>query len=74
MVTTNDAGIVRPLFLKDVSDENGRVIPRLVDMESGKIKLICRHGIQYIEPSDYDAAKKYVDHPEVYNMMNILNW
>lgn len=74
MVTTNDSGIVKPLFLKDVSDENGRVIPRLVDMESGKVKLIFEHGIQYIEPADYEAAKEYLDNPEEYNMKNILKW
>ncbi len=74
MVTTNDSGIVRPLFLKDVSDENGRIIPRFVDMESGKLKLIFEHGIQYISPSDYEAAKEYLDHPEEYDMIKILNW
>jgi len=74
MVTTNDSGIVRPLFLKDVSDENGRIIPRLVDMESGKIKLVFEHGIQYIGPADYEAAKAYLSHPEEYDMMKILNW
>jgi len=74
MVTTNDSGIVRPLFLKDVSDENGRIIPRLVDMESGKVKLIFEHGIQYIEPADYEAAKEYLDNPEEYNMKKILKW
>lgn len=74
MVTTNDSGVVRPLFLKDVSDENGRVIPRLVDMESGKLKLVFEHGIQYVEPADYEAAKAYLPNPEEYDMMKILNW
>lgn len=74
MVTTNDSGVVRPLFLKDVSDENGRIIPRLVNMESGKLKLVFEHGIQYVEPADYEAAKAYLPHPEEYDMMKILNW
>lgn len=74
MVTTNDSGVVRPLFLKDVSDEDGRITPRLVDMESGKLKLVFEHGIQYVEPADYEAAKEYLPNPEEYDMMKILNW
>ncbi len=75
MVTADyTKGTIKPLYMEDVSDANGKVIPRLVDIEGEKQKLIFRHGMQYIEPADYEAAKEYLEHPEEYNMMNILNW
>lgn len=74
MVTSNPAGEVVPLYLKDVADENGKVKPRLVDMESEKVKMIYGNGLQYIGPEDYVAARAYLDNPEDYDFNAILNW
>ncbi|MBK9291498.1 MAG: 6-phosphofructokinase [Bacteroidetes bacterium] len=74
MVTSNHKGEVAPLYLKDVADEKGKVKPRLVDMESEKVKMVFENGMQYIGPDDYEAAKKYLPNPEEYDFRKILNW
>lgn len=74
MVTTDRKGDIAPLFLKDVSDESGKVIPRLVNIESQKSQLVYRNNLHYITREDYNAAKKYVPNPEEYDFHKILNW
>lgn len=74
MVTSNPAGEVVALYLKDVADENGKVKPRLVDMDSEKVKMVYGNGLQYIGPEDYVAARAYLDNPEDYDFSAILNW
>lgn len=74
MVTADPIGEVKPLFLKDVEDKNGKVKPRLVNMNGEKAKLIFNHCLQYITPNDYEAAKKFVPNPEDYDFFKILNW
>lgn len=74
MVTSDPAGKVAPLYLKDVADENGKVKPRLVDMDSEKAHMVFNNGIQFIGPEDHVAARKYLDDPEHYDFNNILNW
>ena len=67
-------GNISPLYLKDVEDENGKVKPRLVNVESEKVQLIYRHNLHYITKEDYRAAKKYVKDPEEYDFLKILKW
>lgn len=74
MVTTNDNGVVKPLYLEDVEDENGKIKPRLVNINGDKQKLVLEHGIQYIEPGDYELAKKFISNPEEYDFRDILGW
>ncbi len=74
MVTASAQGVVKPLYLKDVSDDQGRVIPRLVNIKSEKQKLIFDHGMQYITPDDYSKAKQFVPDPENYDFKKILKW
>lgn len=74
MVTSDPIGDVRPLFLKDVEDENGKVKPRLVNMNGEKASLIFNNCLQYITPADYEEAKKYVPNPEDYDFRKILCW
>lgn len=74
MVTSDPAGISAPLYLKDVADANGKVKPRLVDMEGEKTKMVFNNGIQCIGPEDYEDAKKYLPDPEEYDFKKILNW
>lgn len=74
MVTSDNNGIVKPLYLKDVEDENGKVKPRLVNMNGDKAKLVFNHCLQYVTPEDYEAAKQFVDNPEDYDFKKILNW
>ena len=74
MVTTNPKGEIIPLYLKDVEDENGKIKPRLVNLNGPKAELIFNEGLQYLTPADYDAAKAYVPNPEEYDFKKILNW
>ena len=74
MVTSDPKGDIAPLYLKDVEDENGKVKPRLVDIECQKSNLVFLNGLHFIRERDYDAAKQYVDNPEEFDFLKILNW
>jgi ATP-dependent phosphofructokinase / diphosphate-dependent phosphofructokinase len=74
MVTSDPAGNCHPLYLKDVEDKNGKVKPRLVDMEGEKTKMVFENGLQYLGPEDYAAAREYLPNPEDYDFKKILNW
>lgn len=74
MVTVDRKGEVSPLYLKDVADENGKVKPRLVNIDSDKAKLVYANNLHFITKQDYRAAKKYVQDPEEFDFMKILNW
>lgn len=74
MVTTNPKGEIIPLFLKDVEDENGKIKPRLVNLNGPKAELIFNEGLQYIKPEDYEEAKHYLAEPEKYDFKKILKW
>jgi len=74
MVTADNVGNIAPLYLDEVTDENGKVKPRLVDKQSEKTRLVIQYGLQFIEPGDYEAAKAFVEHPEEFDFRRILNW
>ncbi len=74
MVTANPLGEIKPLYLKDVEDEHGKIKPRLVNLNGPKAELIFNEGMQYITPDDYEAAKKYLPDPEQYDFKKILKW
>jgi len=74
MVTATPAGKVTPLYLEDVEDEHGKIHPRLVNMDGAKANLVFEHGLQFIEPGDYEEAKAYLDDPKQYDFREILNW
>ncbi|MBR4391545.1 MAG: 6-phosphofructokinase [Bacteroidales bacterium] len=74
MVTTNPKGEIIPLYLKDVEDENGKIKPRLVNLNGPKAELIFNEGLQYLTPDDYEAARQYLPNPEEYDFRKILNW
>lgn len=74
MVTADPAGNISPLYLKDVADENGRVKPRLVNIDSQKARLVYGFNHQYITEEDYPAASKLVENPEEFDFYRILNW
>ena len=72
MVTATETGVIAPLFLEDVEDENGKIKPRLVNINGPKQKLVIEHGLQFIEPGDYEEAKAYLDDPKAYDFREIL--
>jgi len=74
MVTASPSGEISPLYLEDVEDEHGKIKPRLVNMEGAKPKLIFEHGLQFIEPGDYEEAKEWLADPKEYDFREILKW
>ncbi|MDR0364503.1 MAG: 6-phosphofructokinase [Bacteroidales bacterium] len=73
MVTVDSVGNISPLFLEDVTVD-GKILPRLVDMEQNKTKMVYSTNQQYLIETDYIAAKKYLPNPEEFDFFKILNW
>ena len=74
MVTSDPKGDIAPLYLKDVEGEDGKVKPRLVDINCQKSQLVFRNNLHYIHEDDYDKARQFVDNPEDFDFNKILNW
>ena len=74
MVTANPVGEINPLYLDDVADESGKVQPRLVDINGDKAKMVYNQGLQFVEPGDYESAKKFVTNPQELDFRAILGW
>lgn len=74
MVMTSHTGEIKPLFLKDVTGKDGKVKPRLLNINSDKVKTILDQGMQYLEESDYYQAEKMVNNPEEFDFRKILMW
>lgn len=74
MVTVDHYGNVNPLFLKDVEDANGKVQPRLVNINSMQTRLVIDQNMHYISNTDIKSIASDVQNPEKYVLNNILNW
>ncbi|MDD2963641.1 MAG: 6-phosphofructokinase [Bacteroidales bacterium] len=74
MVTSEPNGDIHPLFLKDVTDAQGKVKPRLVNINSQKAKLVFEGNAQFLAPEDYQEARFFLNNPEEYDFYKILNW
>ncbi len=74
MVTVDPKGDILPLYLKDVADENGKVRPRLVNINSQKAQIVYSFNQQYLTEEDYPQASKILENPEEYDFYKILNW
>ena len=73
IVSANSSGDITPLFLKDFEDENGKIPPRLVDINSDMAQLFI-DNLFFIKEKDYEKAKIYVSNPEDYDLKKLLNW
>ncbi|MCG8307062.1 MAG: 6-phosphofructokinase [Cytophagales bacterium] len=74
MVYVGASGEASPLYLEDLQGPDGKIPPRLVDIEGHGATTLIKNNLQFIEPEDYEAAKEYVDNPEEYDFYKILNW
>ena len=74
MITIDPAGNVSPLYLKDVEDNKGKIITRLVNIKSERVKLVFNNNLHYLTKDDYKLAKKYLPVPEEYDFKKILKW
>ncbi len=73
LVSANSNGDINPLYLKDLEGPDGKIKPRLVDIESEMAKLLFSN-LHYITVADYEKVKKYVPKPEEYDFNKILEW
>lgn len=72
MVAMNLQEEIIPVFLKDVEDENGKIRPRLVNMEREVVRQTFSENIYYLTSAERQAAKEYLAHPEEFEFDNIL--
>lgn len=73
IVSANSNGDIVPLFLDDLQGENGKIPPRLVEIESELAKLTFKNQY-FIKPKDYKRAEEIISKPERFDVVNILNW
>jgi 6-phosphofructokinase 1 len=73
LVSANSNGDIKPLYLKNLEGPDGKIKPRLVDIESEMAKLLFSN-LHYINVADYEKAKKPVSNPEEYEFNKILEW
>jgi hypothetical protein len=59
--------------LKDFENNEGKIPPRLVDINSEMVQLFI-NNLFYIKEKDYEEVKKYLLNPEAYDFKKILNW
>lgn len=73
MVAVNQKEEVIPIYLKDVEDENGKIRPRLVNVNQEVVRQTMTESIYYLTESDRQMAKVWLEHPEEYEYASILN-
>lgn len=73
LVSANSNGDIKPLYLKDLEGSDGKIKPRLVDIDSEMAKLLFS-DLHYITKADYEKAKLYISNPEEYDFNKILEW
>ncbi len=73
IVTLNDKEEIKPLYLKDIEGSNGKITPRLLNIEQRDIDIIYRNNLHYITEEDYALIAESVENPESYDFYKILN-
>lgn len=71
IVVAHADGRIEPLYLKDIADENGKIIPRLLDIKSEEYTMTY-NALYYIRESDYEKARNYLKNPEDFDVDRIL--
>ena len=75
MVYIDHQGNLAPLYLKDIQDPTtGKILPRLVNVNSNKVQSYINDIMDYITPADYERAQHYLSKPEEYDFRRILCW
>src|SRR5690606_13989525 len=65
IVTANSRGEVSPIFLSEIQNEEGKILPRLVNIDS-EFASLCFQNLHYLVESDFEKAKEYLDDPSHY--------
>ena len=75
MVFVDSEGEVKPIYLSELQDKvTGKIPPRLVDINSTRVKMVVENILNAVTSDDYEAAKAFVKNPEEYDFYKILNW
>ena len=69
---TTSTGEYKALSMSDISNDEGIIVPRLVDMKSQSVKATMK-AFESLTDEDVEAAKAYLPNPENYTMKSILN-
>lgn len=64
---------VIPIYLQDVEDENGKIRPRLVNMNREEVRQTFQEMVYYLSAGDREQARVYLPNPEEYEWETILN-
>lgn len=73
IVISTPQGEYQALSMSDISDDEGIIAPRLVNMQSQETKSIMK-SFETLTTNDLDAAKTYLPNPENYTMKSILKF
>lgn len=73
IVSTTREAEIKPLFMKDIEDESGKILPRLVDINTEFSRLVLS-DLHVLTELDYDQASFYLDSPEEYDFYKLMNW
>jgi 6-phosphofructokinase 1 len=71
LVSANSRGDISPLYLKDLQDADGKIKPRLVEINSEFAHLFFQN-LHYIDKSDYNDLKDFNINPELYDFHKIV--
>ena len=74
MVFIDADGTAHPLYLKDLQNAEGKIPPRRVNIGGGTAQNYYNHICHYISEVDYEAARKWVEDPALYDFKKILAW
>ena len=73
MVSISNNGDFVALNLEELENmRSGKLRVRLLDFESEVVRETYDYIFHYLTTDDYDAAKKYLPHPEEYDFNNII--
>ncbi len=73
IVSADAEGNILPVYLSDHEDENGKVKPRLVDIDA-EISQLFFKSLDFLSEEDYPKVEGLLHHPEEYDFHKILNW
>jgi len=75
MVYVDSYGNVSPLYLADLQGPDGKIPPRVVDINAGTAQNYYNYIAHYVTPEDYEAVKALgIENPEAYDFKKILEW
>ena len=63
---------VIPVYLQEVEDENGKIPPRMVNMQREEVKSTFSEMIYYLTKADREEASHYLSVPEYFEWENIM--